>query len=108
MNFIKGPVCRGQTALDVINDRFWVFFIDPAVGADAASADLVAREAEVLRLPAAEGSNAGLLAWRALAASEDRLLAAKQQAMAPALWVAHARWTCPWSGAATATTRTRR
>jgi hypothetical protein len=82
MNFIKGPVCRGQTALDVINDRFWVFFIDPAVGADADSADLVAREAEVLRLPAAEGSNAGLLAWRALAASEDRLLAAKQQAMA--------------------------
>ncbi len=82
MNFIKGPVCRGQTALDVINDRFWVFFIDPAVGADEASADLVAREAEVLRLPAAEGSNAGLLAWRALAASEDRLLATQQQAMA--------------------------
>lgn len=24
-NFIKGPVCRGQTALDVINDRFWVW-----------------------------------------------------------------------------------
>lgn len=29
MAFIKGPVCRGQLALNVINDRFWVFFIDP-------------------------------------------------------------------------------
>ncbi len=29
MNFIKGPVCRGQLALDVIEDRFWVFFVDP-------------------------------------------------------------------------------
>ena len=81
MSFIKGPVCRGQTALDVINDRFWVYFIDPAVGADEAAAHLAARAAKVMRLPAAEGSNAGLLAWRKLAASEDRFLAAKSEAM---------------------------
>lgn len=29
MTFMKGPVCRGQTALNVINDHFWVFFVDP-------------------------------------------------------------------------------
>ncbi len=29
MTFIKGPVCRGQTAVNVINDHFWVLFIDP-------------------------------------------------------------------------------
>lgn len=29
MGFIKGPVCRGQTALNVINDHFWVFFSKP-------------------------------------------------------------------------------
>ena len=81
MNFIKGPVCRGQTALDVIDDRFWVYFVDPAVGADEASAQLLAREAEVTRLPAAEGSDASLLAWRALAASEDRFLATKADAL---------------------------
>lgn len=81
MNFIKGPVCRGQTALDVINDRFWVFFTDPAVGADAAAAQMVAREGEVLRMPAAQGSNAEMLAWLQVAASEDRLLAAKSDAM---------------------------
>ncbi len=80
-NFIKGPVCRGQTALDVINDRFWVFFVDPEVGANDHAAQLVAREADVLRMPAAEGSNASLLAWRAMAAAEDQLLAAKTRHM---------------------------
>jgi hypothetical protein len=29
MGFIKGPVCRGQTALNVIQDKFWVLFTDP-------------------------------------------------------------------------------
>ncbi len=29
MTFIKGPVCRGQTAVNVINDHFWVLFINP-------------------------------------------------------------------------------
>ncbi len=27
--FIKGPVCKGQSAVNVINEQFWVFFIDP-------------------------------------------------------------------------------
>jgi len=27
--FIKGPVCRGQIALNVIEDQFWVVFYDP-------------------------------------------------------------------------------
>jgi len=27
--FIKGPVCRGQVALNVIEDHFWVMFINP-------------------------------------------------------------------------------
>ena len=30
MGFIKGPVCRGQMALDVIDDRFWVVFLAPS------------------------------------------------------------------------------
>ncbi len=29
MNFVKGSVCRGQVAINVIRDRFWVFFLDP-------------------------------------------------------------------------------
>lgn len=30
--FIKGPVCRGQVALNVIEDQFWVVFFDPDAG----------------------------------------------------------------------------
>jgi len=29
MTFIRGPVCRGQMALNVIHDHFWVMFRDP-------------------------------------------------------------------------------
>jgi len=29
MTFIRGPVCRGQMALNVIHDHFWVMFKDP-------------------------------------------------------------------------------
>jgi len=29
MTFIRGPVCRGQVATDVINDQFYVLFQDP-------------------------------------------------------------------------------
>jgi len=29
MTFIRGPVCKGQVALNVINDQFWVAFKDP-------------------------------------------------------------------------------
>lgn len=29
MTFIRGPVCKGQMALNVINDHFWVMFKDP-------------------------------------------------------------------------------
>ncbi|HMS26119.1 MAG TPA: fatty acid cis/trans isomerase [Burkholderiaceae bacterium] len=80
-NFIKGPVCRGQTALNVIRDHFWVFFVDPKMGANDDAASLVAREAEVLRMPAAQGSNANLLNWRSVAADEDRLLMVKSKHM---------------------------
>ncbi|RXJ91859.1 peptidylprolyl isomerase [Arcobacter sp. CECT 8983] len=29
MTYIRGPVCKGQIALNVINDHFWVMFMDP-------------------------------------------------------------------------------
>ena len=29
MTFIRGPVCKGQIALNVIPDHFWVMFMDP-------------------------------------------------------------------------------
>ena len=58
MGYIKGPVCRGQVALNVIEDHFWVFFVDPDVKTmlyDPAGAE---RAAQNLRLPAEQDSNA--------------------------------------------------
>ena len=82
MNFIKGPVCRGQMALDVIEDRFWVYFVDPAAGAGTAGAELLARQANNLRLPAYYGSDSpAIIAWRELATLETKVLAAKSEAL---------------------------
>jgi hypothetical protein len=36
MNFIKDPVRRRRMSLDVIEDRFWVYFVDPAADSEAA------------------------------------------------------------------------
>lgn len=58
MGFIKGPVCRGQIALNVINDHFWVVFTDPKAEGGELMAEFLAREVKNLRMPAATGSNA--------------------------------------------------
>jgi hypothetical protein len=57
MGFIKGPVCRGQVALNVINDHFWVVFIDPDVIRPAETAEFLAEEAGNLQFPASDESN---------------------------------------------------
>ncbi len=80
MTFIKGPVCRGQLALNVIEDRFWVFFMDPQAGAGDAVAEALVRQAGNLSLPAERGSNSSaLLAWREYAALERKYLEEKSR-----------------------------
>lgn len=51
MNFIKGPVCRGQTALNVIRDQFWVFFVDPKLSGTPEHDRELAALSESLQLP---------------------------------------------------------
>ncbi len=58
MGYIKGPVCRGQVALNVIEDHFWVFFVDPDVPTMLYDPASVKRAADHLRLPAEQESNA--------------------------------------------------
>ena len=53
MTFIKGPVCRGQVALNVIDDRFWVFFLAPDAGVLREPDDVARRALEDMSLPAA-------------------------------------------------------
>ncbi|MGC1864317.1 MAG: fatty acid cis/trans isomerase [Methylocystis sp.] len=77
MTFIKGPVCRGQVALNVIEDRFWVFFLAPDAGVMKEPDDVARRALEEMSLPAAEGSNsvAMMAAWNGYAARERRFQA---------------------------------
>lgn len=57
MNFIKGPVCRGQVALNVIQDHFWVFFLAPQIQEGPTFADFLARNSSHLYLPTMESNN---------------------------------------------------
>jgi hypothetical protein len=77
MGFIKGPVCRGQVAVDVINDHFWVMFEQPNAARAEVGAEFLARELGNLRLPAEEESSAPLLKWRRFTAHEAAYLKAK-------------------------------
>ena len=85
MGFIKGPVCRGQVALDVINDHFWVMFEEPHPERAERQAEFLARELANLRLPAEEEQGvSGPLKWRRYATLEAKYLKAKSTALAPA------------------------
>ncbi|KAF7785367.1 hypothetical protein PRUB_a4923 [Pseudoalteromonas rubra] len=76
--FIKGPVCRGQIALNVINDHFWVAFVDPDKNASPAVAQLLTRHDDDLILPAAEQSNVlPLSSWAKYAKRQHDYLEAK-------------------------------
>lgn len=80
MNFIKGPVCRGQIALNVIDDHFWIMFTNP----DEVDVDLdgqfLAQETDNLRLPTpATGTLIDLVRWRSYAKSNARYQQARSE-----------------------------
>ncbi|SOU39587.1 9-hexadecenoic acid cis-trans isomerase [Pseudoalteromonas carrageenovora IAM 12662] len=78
MGFIKGPVCRGQIALNVINDHFWVAFADPDKVATPAVGEMLVQHEDALELPAAEESNAlPISSWVKYSVREKKYLQAK-------------------------------
>ncbi|MEQ1801844.1 MAG: fatty acid cis/trans isomerase [Gammaproteobacteria bacterium] len=78
--FMKGPVCRGQVAVDVIDDRFWVVFTAPDSPVTEALPALLALEGDRLRLPADNKSSAlGLRSWRRYRDGQIGYLKVKQQ-----------------------------
>jgi len=54
--FIKGPVCRGQVALNVIEDNFWVLFMAPEKLRVNNDNQYMAEMANTLNLPAQDGN----------------------------------------------------
>ena len=80
--FIKGPVCRGQVAVDVINDHFWVFFVDPESDAIPKIDSFLAKQSKNLRLPGESGSNAAVLTpWINYSKANREYLLAKRTAV---------------------------
>ncbi len=77
MAYIKGPVCRGQAAVDVINDHFWVVFSDPEVDFGGAYSAEVEQALKMVELPAAAGSTSMLLNWLSYAGEEKKYLNVK-------------------------------
>lgn len=76
MGFIKGPVCRGQIALNVINDHFWVSFVDPDLPITDEESQFLQQNAGKLTLPASDGANANPLQWLLYTKQEESYLTA--------------------------------
>lgn len=55
--FIRGPVCEGQIAVNVINDHFVVMFVDPDKDLSTTDPSYLTKAAPYLELPAAGQSN---------------------------------------------------
>lgn len=84
MGFIKGPVCRGQIALSVIRDKFWVFFTNPTsknVTSEQYDAFLVQQEGN-LQLPSNESAiSLAIPTWRKFSKLEQQYLAGVKNAI---------------------------
>lgn len=80
MGFIKGPVCRGQVAINVINDYFWVGFLHPDHSIQE-SQKFLATNLKQLQLPVVQESFTSLLKWRSYARKEVDYLKAKSTLM---------------------------
>lgn len=77
--FIKGPVCRGQVALNVIEDQFWVLFMDPERKLISLNDDFLDSMADYLQLPAHRGDTLNLLAiWTDYAKRQRKYMQARE------------------------------
>ena len=80
MAFIKGPVCRGQIALNVINDHFFVAFFDPEKDTISNDTAFIASVSDFLDLPAGRESNLAIMSiWTDYYNDQKKYLDAKEK-----------------------------
>jgi Fatty acid cis/trans isomerase (CTI) len=77
MGFIKGPSCRGQTALDVIDDHFWISFATPEDPAFKDSSSFMSEALTHISLPTRDRSTALLVQWMSYARQQSDYLKRK-------------------------------
>ena len=58
MTFIRGPVCRGQMALNVIHDHFWLMFQDPKYDLSVQNPEFLMSQKNNLSMPIETSSHA--------------------------------------------------
>ena len=79
MGFIKGPVCRGQVALNVIEDQFWVVFSDPkSLENRDQAAEALEAVADYLQMPTSTQTFNLLAAYRGFWEGQKAYLAARE------------------------------
>ena len=101
MGFIKGPVCRGQVALNVIDDHFWVVFTSPDKLDTEQNSEFLARESDNMRLPSGKsGLLISLVEWRRYSKHQLEYLKAKFAYMKEAMDTRNAKVTLDliWDG----------
>ncbi|MFV3306884.1 fatty acid cis/trans isomerase [Pseudomonas sp. NY15181] len=94
--FIRGPVCRGQIATDVIRDNFWALFQDPQHDRYITDPDFRAQASPLLALPGQiDDMGAMLSQWRAYRDKRNEYEALRQDVYddAPA-----PTWADIWAG----------
>ncbi len=78
MSFIKGPVCHGQVAVNVINEQFWVFFVNPNLHYGSEASDFLESQVHHLDLPAKNSSNSlPISSWISFSDQQKEYLSAK-------------------------------
>ena len=94
--FIRGPVCRGQIATDVIRDNFWVLFQEPRHDLYVTDADYRSAATPLLAMPGQFddiGDLPGL--WRSYRNKRNQYEALRMDSYAEA---AAPGWTHIWAG----------
>ena len=94
--FIRGPVCRGQIATDVIRDHFWTLFQSPEHDLFITDAAYRARATPLLTLPGLHDDLAQLpLLWHAYQRKRNDYESLRRSAYAKA---PHPSWSHLWAG----------
>ncbi|MCY1284936.1 Fatty acid cis/trans isomerase (CTI) [compost metagenome] len=94
--FIRGPVCRGQIATDVIRDNFWTLFQDPAHDIYITDAAYRGEATPLLAMPGQFDEIGDLLGlWRAYRDKRNQYEALRMDAYADA---SAPSWAHIWTG----------
>ncbi len=75
MTFIRGPACRGQAALNVIDDHFFLAFLDPEYDLSVSDPEFLQTAKTLIEIPLDSSSPLTLLQrWKGYYASHRRYL----------------------------------